>query len=348
MGLDTEFERVALDLDDAFRISRGTTERTENVIVRIGDGEHVGIGGAAPSARYGETADSTARALPDLLAIVEDVGDPHALARVDRRMAEAAPGEAAARAAVSIAVHDLAAKRLGVPLYRYWGLDPERAPTSSFTVGLDDPGAMAAKARSAVEAGFSVLKVKLGAVGETRPRECVETVREAAPEATIRADANEAWNPDEAVQVIEDIASHGVEFVEQPVPADDPAGLARVWDGSPVPIAVDESCLVATDVPAVADRADVVVVKLMKTGGLREAIRTIHAARAHDLDVMLGCMVESNASLSAAAHLAPMAEYADLDGSLLLADDPYAGVPMPGGAIDLGAVDRPGTGTARN
>jgi len=346
MRLDTEFERIALDLDDAFSISRGTTERTENVIVRIEDERAVGVGGAAPSERYGETAASAARALPDLLAAVEAVDDPHALARVSRRTTEAAPGEAAARAAVSIAMHDLAGKRLGVPLYRYWGLDPDRAPTSSFTVGLDDPGEMAAKARSAVGAGFPVLKVKLGTVGETRPRECIEAVREATPDATIRVDANEAWAPGEAVEVIEDLAAFGVEFVEQPLPADDPEGLARVQAESPVPIAVDESCLVATDVPAVADRADIVVVKLMKCGGLREAIRTVHAARAHGLEVMLSCMVESNASLAAAAHLAPMADYADLDGSLLLADDPYAGVPMPGGEIDLDALDRPGTGAS--
>jgi len=349
MTLSTSFERVDLALADPFRISRGTTATTANVVVRISDGEHAGIGGAAPSARYGESVDSAEAALPDLLAAVGDVGDPHAIARIERRLREASPGgadhgEAAARAAVSIAVHDLVATRLDLPLYRYFGLDPTEAPRSSYTVGIDDPGRMAERARAAFDDGFGILKVK---VDEERPRERVAAVREAVPEATLRVDANEAWTPDEAVRIVEDLADHGIEFVEQPLPADDPAGLARVSERASIPVAADESCLRASGVPAVAEWADVVVVKLAKCGGLREAVRTFHVARAHGLEVMIGCMVESNASLAAACHLAPMAEYADLDGSLLLADDPFDGVPVRGGAIDLGAVDRSGSGARR-
>ncbi len=344
MTLAARFERLELPLEDPFTISRGTAETAENVLVEIADGEHVGIGAAAPSRRYDETPDSVEAVLPDLLAVVESVGDPHALARIERRLRETAPGEAAARAAVSIALHDLVGKRLDLPLSRYWGLDPGAAPASSFTIGIDDPDRMGEAARATVEAGFPILKLK---VGSDRPVERVAAVREAAPGATIRVDANEAWSPDEAIRIIGDLADHGVEFVEQPVPADDPGGLARVGEGATLPLAADESCLVAADVPGVAAWADVVVVKLAKCGGLREAVRAIHAAGAHGLDVMLGCMVESNASLAAACHLAPLSEYADLDGSLLLAEDPFAGVPMSGGAIDLGAVGRPGTGARR-
>jgi L-alanine-DL-glutamate epimerase-like enolase superfamily enzyme len=194
---------------------------------------------------------------------------------------------------------------------------------------------MADEARSATDEGFSLLKVK---AGSDRPVARVEAVREAAPESVIRVDANEAWTP----EVVD------VQFVEQPVPADDPDGLARLGERATLPVAADESCLVASDVPRVAPWADVAVVKLAKTGGIREAIRTIHTAHAHGLDVMLGCMVASNASIAAACHLAPMVAYADLDGSLLLAEDPIVGVPIPGGRIDLVGVDRPGTGARRD
>ena len=136
MSLETEFERVTLDLADAFTIARGTQETAENVVVRIADGEHTGIGGAAPSSHYGETADTVETVLPDLLAVVEEVDDPHALARVERRLREVVTRNPAARCAISTALHDLAAKRLDIPLYRYWGLDPTTVPTS-FTIGLD-------------------------------------------------------------------------------------------------------------------------------------------------------------------------------------------------------------------
>ncbi|MFB6108175.1 MAG: dipeptide epimerase [Haloplanus sp.] len=340
MTLTTDFERVTLPLEHPFTISRGTKTHAETVVVTVADeGDQTGVGGAAPAAHYGETVATVEAVLPDLLAAVEEVGDPHALDRIERRMAETVRDNPAARCAVSVACHDLAAKRLGVPLYRLWGLDPERAPPTSLTVGIDDAETMRAKAEAAVDAGFSVLKVKLGT---DRDRELLSAVREAAPEATVRVDANEGWTPREAVSNIEWLADEGVEFVEQPVPAENPAGLRFVYERSALPIAADESCVTLSDVPRVADRADVANIKLMKCGGLREARRMIHAARAEGLEVMLGCMIESNASIAAACHLAPLLDYADLDGSLLLADDDYDGPDLSGGRIRL--PDRPGTG----
>jgi L-alanine-DL-glutamate epimerase-like enolase superfamily enzyme len=340
--LTTEFERVELPLSDPFTISRGTQEAAENVVVRVSDdGGMTGYGAAAPSGYYGETVETVAAVLPDLLAEVEDVGDPHALAPIERRTAEVVGGNPAARAAISVAVHDLAARRLGVPLYRLLGLDAARCPPTSYTVGIDSVDRVREKAATAVEAGHSVLKLKLGT---DRDAELVAAVREAAPEATLRADANGAWTPREAVARCETLAEHGVEFVEQPVPADDPSGLQFVYERSPLPVVADESCATLADVPAVADRADVANVKLMKCGGLREAIRMIHAARAQGLDVMLGCMIETDASIAAACHLAPLVDYADLDGSLLLAEDPYEGVDLTGGEIRLSELDRSGTG----
>jgi L-alanine-DL-glutamate epimerase-like enolase superfamily enzyme len=342
MSLETEFERVSLPLADPFTISRGTQTEAENVVVRIADGDGTtGVGGAGPSAHYGETADTVAAVLPRLLDVVESVGDPHARHEIESRMADAVGGNAAARAAVSIAVHDLAAKRLGVPLYRLWGLDPSAAPATSYTVGLDETERVREKAAAAVEAGYPVLKIKLGT---DRDRELIDAVRDAAPDARLRVDANEAWTPREAVAKTEWLADRDVEFVEQPVPAEDPEGLRFVYERSALPIAADESCVTIDDVPAIADRCDIANLKLMKTGGLLEARRLIAAARAHGLEVMCGCMIESNASIAGAAALAPLLDYADLDGSLLLAADPYDGVDLTGGEIRLGDQDRAGTG----
>ena len=342
MSLETEFERVSLPLENPFTISRGTQTAAENVVVRVTDDAGMtGVGGAAPSTHYGETADTVAAVMPDLLDAVERVGDPHAVREIETELRAVVNGNPAARCAVSIAVHDLAAKRLGVPLYRLWGLDPSTAPATSYTVGLDETERVREKAAAAIDAGYPILKIKLGT---DRDRELIDAVREAAPDARLRVDANEAWTPREAVAKSEWLAELGVEFIEQPVPADDPAGLKFAYERSALPIAADESCVTASDIPAIADRCDIANLKLMKTGGLLEAKRAVATARSHGLEVMLGCMIESNASIAAGAHLGPLLDYADLDGSLLLAEDPYEGVDVTGGPLRLGDADRAGTG----
>jgi L-alanine-DL-glutamate epimerase-like enolase superfamily enzyme len=344
MSLTAETERLELPLDGAFTISRGASETVETIVVRLenDDGEY-GIGAAAPSSYYGESVDSVEAVLPELLDIVTDVGDPTRQQTIERAMAEAAPGEAAARAAVSVAIHDLAATQAEEPLYRRLGLDPSYAPQTSYTVSIDSPAGMASTAQKAAGAGHSILKVKLG-TDDDRAR--IDAIRKTVPQTRIRVDANGAWTPEQAIEKMDWLAHAGVEFVEQPVPADDHDGLARVTEEGFLPVAADESCVTAEDVPAVADAADIVVVKLTKCGGIRPAVRQIETAHAHGLDVMLGCMVESMASLAGACHLAPLVEYADLDGSLLLADDPYEGISMPEGRIDLSAVEA-GTGLKR-
>ena len=343
MRIETGFETVDLSLEVPFRISRGTTAMTENIVVTLTAGGETGYGAAAPSPHYGETTDTVETLLPELLAAVESVGDPHARRAIADRMAEVVRDNPAARAAVDVALWDLAGKLLGEPVYRLLGLSAEGAcPPTSFTIGLDRTDAMADRAAAAVEAGSPVLKVKLGT---DRDLEIVEAIRAAAPDATIRVDANGAWRPKEAVRNCRALSAFDVEFVEQPVPATDPAGLAQVHGRSPLPIAADESCLTAADVPAVADRCDIVNLKLMKTGGLTPALAVIHAARAHGLGVMCGCMIETDAAISGAAHLLPLLDHADLDGSLLLEDDPYTGVPVESGRFDLGAVAA-GTGAA--
>lgn len=342
MPLEAAVERHDLPLAAAFTIARGTTETAGIHAVELRDGDGtVGYGAAAPSEYYGETPATVGETLPALLEIVGEIGDPHAQQRIERRLREAAPDQPAARAAVSIAVHDLAARRRGELLYRRWGLDPDAAPRTSYTIGIAEPDTMAERAAAIVDAGYPILKVKLGTADD---RARLEAVRAAAPEATIRADVNGDWEPEDAVGALDWLADVGVELLEQPVAADDLAGLSRVSHAAPFPVAADEACVTATDVPAVADAVDVVVVKLMKCGGLRSAVSQIAAAKAYGLDAMLGCMVECDASIAAACHLAPLVEYADLDGSLLLERDPYDGVPLAAGRIDLTAVDGEGTG----
>jgi L-alanine-DL-glutamate epimerase-like enolase superfamily enzyme len=344
MPLATEFERRSLPLDRPFTISRGTTETTENVLVRIRDEKTgtTGVGAAAPSRHYGETGDTVEAVLPALLAVVEDVGDPFRYEAVEDRMAATVSRNPAARAAVSIALQDLVGKLLDEPLYRLWGLDPDDAVDTSFTIGLADTETMVEKTEEAVDVGYEILKVKLGT---DRDREIVRAVREAAPGARIRVDANEAWTPKEAIGKCRDLAEHDVEFVEQPVPAADPEGLKQVYERSPLPIAADESCVTLDDLPAIAHRADIAVIKLMKCGGPIRAREQVVAARAHGLETMLGCMVETNAAIAAGAHLAPVLDYADLDGALLLGEDPFYGPVKPGGSIEL--ADDPGTGAIR-
>lgn len=339
MSLKIDSERLELELARPFTIARGTQAATENVVIQLSDGEYTGIGAAAPSAHYGETAATVERILPQLADALPD--DPHNLQSAAAMMNETIGGNPAAKAGVDIALHDLAAKRLGVPLYRLLGLDPARTVTSSYTIGLDDTETMCEKAAEAVDRGFPILKVKLGT---DRDLEIVEAIRESAPDTRLRVDANEAWTPKEGVRLCRTLAKFDVEFIEQPVPATDPAGLKHVHQQSPLPIAADESCRTLADIPRVADHADIANLKLMKCGGIREAVRMAHAARAHGLEVMLGCMVETNAAIAAGMQLAPLLDYADLDGSMLLAEDPYAGVDAPHGTVDLRDVERPGTG----
>ncbi|MFB6255407.1 MAG: dipeptide epimerase [Haloplanus sp.] len=338
--MNAEFERLTLPIDGAFTISRGSKTEIETVVVRVSDeAGQTGVGAATPDTHYGETADTVCAVLPDLLDAVEGVSDPLALGEIERLLRDVVHDNPAARAAVSIAIHDLATRRLGVPLYRHLGLDADRAPLTSYTIPIDDPESMGERAAAAVDDGYGIVKAKLGT---DRDRERMAAVRDAVPEATIRVDANGAWTPSEAVGKSEWLADLGIEFVEQPVPAANPDSLRRVYKRSALPVAADESCVTLPDVPAVAGGADIVNLKLMKCGGVREAIRMVHAARAQGLEVMLGCMVESTASIAAACHLAPLVDHVDLDGALLLAENAFEGPSYAGGTLTV--PDRPGTG----
>ena len=329
-----------LRTEHPFGISRSTRSKLGRVWIQVEDDGLVGRGEAAPTGYYGESVASVEEALEALRPLLADHGDPEALEPLERAMAARVPDAASARAGVSAALHDLVGRRLGRPLWRLWGLDPSEAPISSFTLGLGEPEVIAAKARAA--SGWPILKVKLG-VAPDRERAILDAVREVAPDATLRVDANAGWaDAGEALERIRTLEGYGVEFVEQPLPPEDREGLERLARESPLPVVLDESCLVAADVPGLRGLCHGVNLKLAKTGGPREALRAIHAARACGLRVMLGCMVESTLGVAPAMHLAPLVNWIDLDGPALLAEDPFRGPSVVEGRLELG--DDPGLG----
>jgi L-alanine-DL-glutamate epimerase-like enolase superfamily enzyme len=312
-----------------FVIARGGSSDWRTVTVTVTDDDGAtGIGEAAPSRFYGENPESVVAALERFAPVLEDA-DAWSLEAIEAELHRVLRFNGSAKSAVSAALHDLAAKRLGVPLHRLWGLDPAKAPPSSFTIGIAPTReATIAKVREADE--YPILKVKLGS---DRDEEIIRTVREAAPAKVLRVDANAAWTPKRALRIIPLLAELGVEFVEQPLPPQDLEGLRFVRERSMLPIVADESCIMASDVAALAGYVDGINLKLAKCGGLREALKIIATARAHGMLVMCGCMIETTLGIAAAAHLAPLLDCADLDGAALLADDPYTGVSIPGGTI---------------
>jgi L-alanine-DL-glutamate epimerase-like enolase superfamily enzyme len=262
------------------------------------------------------------------------LGDPAAFA--DAAARAAVPGQRSAQAAVDTALHDLAGQRFGAPLYEVLGLDPRTTPETSFTIGLDSPDVVVEKVKEA--AAYPILKVKMGSDDD---RAVLTAVRDSTRQR-LRVDANEGWTPDGALERLEWLARLGVELVEQPLPEAQIEETRALRRASPLPFYADESVHTAEDIPRLAGAFDGINVKLMKCGGIAEALRMIAVARAHGMKVMLGCMIESSVAITAAAHVSPLVDTADLDGNLLLEEDPFEGVRVEGGRLVL--PDAPGLG----
>jgi|SRR5690606_31712835 len=340
-----DYEVLELTTRHPFHIARAAAPPVRrSVWVRLRDDEGVeGWGEAAATPFYGETAETVVALLPRLAPVLSEAaaGDPFAIERIERALEHAIGRNPATRAAISAALHDLVGKRLGIPVWRLWGLDPSTTPLSSFTLGIDEPEVMRAKLREAAD--YPILKIK---VGTPRDEEVLALIRDEAPNARVRVDANTAWTVKEALAKLPLLEAYDVELVEQPLAPDDLEGLQLLRARSPLPIIADESCRTAADIPRLVGRVDGINIKLAKCGSLREALRMIAAARAHRMQVMLGCMVESTLGIAAALQLAPLVDYVDLDGAALLANDPFRGPGLePDGRMRFNT--EPGLGVAR-
>ncbi len=324
-----------------FIIARGGFSEYRVVWVRLRDADGAeGWGEAAPSRFYGETADSVMAALAQFAPVLEKANG-WSIDAIERELEKTLRWNAAARCAISAALHDLAAKRLGVPLWKLWGLDAKAAPRSTFTIGMA-PDAETLRARVREAGAYPILKIKLGSSWD---RDVLRIVREEAPHATLRVDANAAWTPKQALAMLQPLSDVGVDMLEQPLAPHDIEGLRFVRERSPIPVIADESCIVAADIPKLVGAVDGINIKLAKCGSLREAMRMIAVARAHGMRVMCGCMIETTLGIAAAAHFSPLLDDADLDGAALLSDDPFSGPSIPNGQVTLS--DAPGLGVQR-
>jgi L-Ala-D/L-Glu epimerase len=336
--LRMEIEVLELRTKHPFIIARGGQSDYRTVWVRLKDGDgNEGWGEAAPTKFYGETTETVLAALGTYGTHLPD--DPFDLEEAERRWEELLHRNPAARAALSSALHDLVGKRLGVPLYRLWGLDPAKAPRSTFTIGIDQPEKMRAKVREAEQ--YPILKIKLGT---DRDVEILRTIRDTT-DREIRVDANCGWTLKQTVRMLPVLEEFGVTVLEQPLPPDQLDGLGEIRRRADIPVIADESCETAADIPPLVGKVDGINIKLAKCGGLREAIRMIAIARAHGMTVMVGCMIESSIGITAAAHFTPLVDIVDLDGAALLADDPFVGATIDGGQVSLPAG--PGLGVRR-
>lgn len=329
--MNLTYHTIDLKLKHPFRISRSVTEIKKNVIVQIEEG----IGEAAPSAYYGENADTVIECLEKVKDQIDD--DPFRIESILSNLDKKITGNYSAKAAIDMALHDLVGKRLNIPVYKLLGLDGKKPLITSYTIGIDTSEKMKEKTKETK--GFLVYKVKVGVENDV---EMVKAVREVT-NAKIRVDANAGWrSADEALYKIDQLKKYEIEFLEQPIDPNDKRGLEKIKKESGIPIIIDEHLMTSKDIPDFVGLCDGINIKLAKCGGIREALRMIHVARAHGLKVMLGCMIESSLGISAAAQIGSLADFLDLDSNLLLSNDPYEGMSVKNGMIYLS--DLPGLG----
>jgi len=332
------FERYDLRLRHTFATARGGRDVSPVVIVELEHEGLVGYGESAPIGRYGESVDTVAAFLSRI--DLSRFQSPFELESILTSVDSLSEGNAAAKTGLDLALHDWIGKKLGMPLHRYWGLDRSRTPVTSFTIGIDTLDVIERKVHEAEP--YPILKIKLGGDNDEG---IIRTIRKAT-QKKLRVDANEGWKTKElAVERIKWLEQEGVEFIEQPMPAADLAGTSWVRERVNLPLIADENSLRLRDVPKLQGAFDGINIKLMKCTGLREALKMIGTARACGMKVMIGCMIESSVGISAAAQLSPLIDYADLDGNVLITNDPFDGVRSFDGNLSLS--DRPGIGVEK-
>jgi L-Ala-D/L-Glu epimerase len=331
----------------ALTISRGTSSQNQNLAIGITADNITGWGEAVPF-----TIGSQVQSFDLIIAALRSIS-PHLAAYhpLQRQSISAEMNKhqlpSAAMAAIDIALYDWFGKSVGLPLWKLWGLEREKIVPISVTVGIDTPEGARERIRGwreIFDARF--LKIKLGnPLGIGADREMMLAVKAEMPDAKLTVDANGGWNLADAISMSQWLADLGVAYLEQPLARGDEDRLVELKKVSPLPIFADESCFTSRDIPGLVDRVDGINIKLMKAGGLTEAMRTISTARAHGLQVMFGCYSDTTLANTAAAHLSPLADYLDLDSHLNLVDDPFVGAKLIDGCLTPG--DLPGLGVDR-
>jgi L-Ala-D/L-Glu epimerase / N-acetyl-D-glutamate racemase len=325
--IETEIKR--LNLRHTWTTTMSSSEYRDTLHLRYTRDGVTGYGEGACIVRYKEDAKSAQAAVQSVQDLLASANPWH-VEELEAEIWERIPGEWAGKSAIDIALMDWIGKKLNVPLYQYYGLDPEKAPITTFSIGMDKPEVVRQKVVEAEP--FPVLKIKVGLLTD---EEMISSVR-SATKKPLRVDANEGWtNEEEAVRKIKWLETQGVEFIEQPMPAAMFEEIKWVRSRVNMPIFADEACLHPQDIPKLAQVYDGVNIKLDKAGGIRTAYKMIQVAKSLGLKTMLGCMVSSSCTVTAAAHLSPLVDYADLDGNLLIANDPYQGVTVKSGKIVL-------------
>ncbi|WP_193193925.1 dipeptide epimerase [Nostoc sp. MG11] len=316
-------------------ISRGTTAQTTNVWVKISQDGIEGWGEASPFSigDRKQSTDTIKAALQQIVPILQ------AFSPLQRQQIEQVLTKqqvpSSVKAALDMAMHDWLGKHVGLPLWQIWGLDRNAIVPTSVTIGINSPEGAKARARDWLQfTDVRLFKVKLGNPdGIDADKKMLLAVREEAPEPELFVDANGGWNLADAIEMCNWLAELSIKYVEQPLPRGQETNLAKLKEHSSLPIFVDESCFTSSDIPHLANYVDGVNIKLMKSGGLSEAMRMVHTARAYGLEVMFGCYSDSSLANTAAAQLAPLADYLDLDSHLNLIDDPFTGALVQEGRV---------------
>lgn len=335
-GAMLEYKIKQLNLTHTWTISRNSADVKNNVFVKYTRNGIFGIGEAAPNIRYNETPESTVEIIKKAVAVIEKF-DPWHFVDLGYAIRKLAEDQTAAKCAIDIAIMDWVGKSLGVPLYKYLGLDKSKTPITTFSIGIDTAAVMQQKIREAEQ--YPILKIK---VGRDNDEEIMNAVR-AVTDKPLRVDANEGWKTkEEALEKIRWLETMGVEFIEQPMPAAMLEETRWLRERVNIPIIADEAVKKAADIPTLATAYDGINIKLMKSAGIQEALRMIWMARSLGMKIMLGCMIESSCAIAAAAHISPLVDYADLDGNLLISNDPFKAVNVEKGRMILS--DKPGLG----
>lgn len=339
-AIQLSFEPLVLHTKHPFGISYGTTSDSTNILIKLKYQDAEGFGEASPVEYHNESPATAMAVLKEWNEAGLLGSNPFEIAEICKRMDKSIAGHFSVKAAIEMALHDLVGKLVNQPTWRLLGFENASFPMTDFTIGIDSLDVVEKKTIEAVEAGFKMLKVKQGTAYD---EEIIKRVRKHAPNLPLRVDANGGWTTKQAIRMAHFLAEHNVEFIEQPLPKNaQVADFRMVREQSPLPIFGDESICRSYDVAKFAGAIDGVVVKLAKTGGLLEAMKVIHTARAHGMQIMFGCMIESSLGVTAAAQLQSMCDYLDLDGAMLLANDPFTGADYKDGYLNL--PDRPGLG----